>query len=145
MLSVIRIALKWLIGSLCGYVITTNGVTQAHHVVHQSRGRVLMIYRLLLEKVLHRHTDNSKWDFIYLLSIRTVCPDTCTKSAASAYCSVVYFTGRPQPFQHMRRKVWQMLYCSGCSLRIPVELPLFSTMARNTGLVGLLCGRQKNL
>lgn len=31
MLSVIRIAPKWLIGSLCGYVITTTGATEAHH------------------------------------------------------------------------------------------------------------------
>lgn len=43
MLSVIRIALKWLIGLLCGYVITTAGVTPAHHIRHQSEGCVVMM------------------------------------------------------------------------------------------------------
>lgn len=40
MLSVIRIALKWLIGLLCGHVITTAGGTEAHHIRHQSEGCV---------------------------------------------------------------------------------------------------------
>ncbi len=125
MFSVIRIALKWLIGLLCGYVVTTAGVTQAHHIRHQSEGCVVMMYRLFLVEVLHSQNDNSTWDFICLVSIRMLRPDTCIKSAASSDFSVVYFTGRPQTFQHALRKVWQMLYFSGCSLRIPVGLPLF--------------------
>lgn len=39
-LSVIRIALKWLIGLLCGHVITTTGGTEAHHIRHQSESSV---------------------------------------------------------------------------------------------------------
>lgn len=106
MLSVIRIALKWLIGLLCGYVITTTGVRQAYHIRHQSEG-CIMIYRLFLVKVLHSHNDNNKWDFFFgLVSTRMVCPDTCIKSAASTYFSVVYFTGTPQPFQHMHDFKW---------------------------------------
>lgn len=126
MLSVIRIALKWLIGLLCGYVITTAGVTTAASYPTSVRGQCsLMIYRLFLVKVLHSHNDNGKWDFTCLVSIKMVCPDTCIKSAVSTYFPLLYFTGIPQPFQHMHRKVWQMLYFSGCSLQIPVGLPLF--------------------
>lgn len=96
--------------------------------ISQREGCVVMIYRLLLVKVLHSHNDKSKWDFICLeqhASIGTVCPDTCTKTAVSTYFSLVFFTGRPQPFRHTCPKVWQMLYFSGCSLQIPVGLPLF--------------------
>ena len=89
-MSVIRIALKWLIGLLCGYVITTAGVTQAHHIRHQSEGCTVMIYSLFLEKVLHSHNDNSTWGFICLVSIGMACPGPCIKSAVSMYFSVVY-------------------------------------------------------
>ena len=100
----------------------------ASYPTHQSEGCAVMIYRFFLVKVLHGHNDKSKWDFICLeqhSSIGTVCPDTCTKTAVSTYSSLVYFDGRPQPFQHMHPQLWQMLYFSGCSLRIPAVLPLF--------------------
>ena len=119
MLSVIRIALKWLIGLLCGYVITTPGVTQAHHIRHQSEGCVLMIYRLLLVKVLHSHNDNSKWDLSHLDGLSRYMFQKCLfisfvfswKATAIATCT--------------HHKARQMLYFSGCSLHIPVGLPLF--------------------
>ena len=120
MLSVIRIALKWLRGSLCGYVITTTGVTEVHHILHQSEGCVVMIYRLFLEKVLHSHNDDNKWDFICLeqrVSVWMVCPDAqrISKLLSQLIFQLCIFTGRPQPFQHMH----------GCSLQIPFRLTLF--------------------
>lgn len=64
-MSVIIITLKWAVGLLCGYVITTPEVTQAHHIPHQSVGCVVMMSRLFLVKVLHSHNDNSKRDFFF--------------------------------------------------------------------------------
>lgn len=103
MLSVIRIALKWPIGLLCDYVITTTGVTQAHHIRHQSEGCVVimvMIYRWFPVKVLHSHYDDSNLDLSRILQ-----DGLFTSISKSAYFSVVYFPGRPQPFPHMHRKV----------------------------------------
>lgn len=57
--DVIRIALKWLIGLLCGYVITTTAMTQAHHIQHQLEAYVVMMSRLFLVKMLHSHNDNN--------------------------------------------------------------------------------------
>lgn len=127
MVVVIRIAPKWLIGLLCGYVITTAGMTEAHHIRHQLEAYVVMMSRLLLVKLLCSHDDN-KWIFICLkqnVPMSIVSPHTRAKTAVSPYFPLVYFTERPQAFQHMHLEVWQILYCSRYSLQILVELPYF--------------------
>lgn len=52
-MSVIRITVKWLIGLLRGYVITTTGVTQSPS--YQSEGCAVMIYRLFRITLLTHH------------------------------------------------------------------------------------------
>lgn len=80
------------------------------------------------------HNDNSNWDFFSfffffhffrLVSIKWFVQMHVSKVLSQLYFSVVYFTGRPQPFQHMHRRVRWTLHFIGCSLEIPVGLPLF--------------------
>ena len=75
------------------------------------------------------HNDNSKWDFFFFFRLVShqdgLVRTHASKMLSQLYFSVVYFTGRPQPFRHMRRRVRWTLHFIGCSLEIPVGLPLF--------------------
>lgn len=119
MLSVIRIALKWLIGLLCGYVITTTGVRQAYHIRHQSEG-CIMIYRLFLVKVLHSHNDNNKWDFFFLVLYP---PGWFVQIHVSKVLPQLIF--QLCILQEHRNHFNICTILSGCSVKIPVGSPLF--------------------
>lgn len=128
MLSVIRIAVKWLVCLPCGYVVTTTGVTLAHHIQHQSEGcdDIKVVPGEGITQVIMTTANGIFFFFFRLVSHQDGLVRThASKMLSQLYFSVVYFTGRPQPFRHMRRRVRWTLHFIGCSLEIPVGLPLF--------------------